>query len=157
MDFSQFIEVSFGLLAQITGDRGGIDHHIVPFVMTAMLWIFLLGLAQRKQEHLYHEKLLIWGFSVGLGRELFMILMAALNAYKVFDHELLHAAFPPFEHMLSNFAEVVVAAAFLRYLLEDSQLSKRYLQSNSNPLSKGNFREVVKFVFTSWIVRTAWE
>lgn len=48
--------------------------------------------------------------------------------YKVFDHELLHAAFPPIEHMLSNFAEVVVAAAFLRYLLEDSQLSKRYLQ-----------------------------
>lgn len=126
---SHYFSVFLNLLSQFTGGRGGVDHGIVQFGLAAIFWSVLLALsmARQRQGNFPHEKLLVWGFSFGLGRELFMLFMAATQAFGFLHPDKVHVIFPPLEHMLSNIAEVVVAAAFLRYLLQNPKLSARYL------------------------------
>ena len=66
------LEVSLYLLSQFTGTGGGPQHAIVHHVIQALFWATLLLLARFKQQVQTeaHETLLIWGFSLGMSREL---------------------------------------------------------------------------------------
>lgn len=126
-----FINTTFDLAAQFTGGRGGIEHGIVHFGIPAFLWAVCLvfALIRRSRKDLPHENLLVWGFGLGLARELFMIFMSSLVAYGLVVPERLHVIFPPLEHAVFDVALVVIAAAFMRYLLEDRSLSVNYMKA----------------------------
>ncbi len=126
---TNLITKTLDFVSQFTGGRGGIDHFVVNYGIAATFWLLLMVLAikRRKTTNLPHEKMLLWGFSFGLARETFMILMAYLLALGFVEHDTLHVIFPPLEHALANWAQVIIASAFLLYLLKDKKLAKTYL------------------------------
>ncbi len=125
-----FFNVTLELISQFTGDQGGIKHGIVVFGLAGMFWSVLLVLAWTRQRHnqLPHEKLLLWGFSFGLGRELFMMAMISLQAYGLINADSLHIIFPPIDHAIVGIAIIIVAAGYIQYLSKNPLLSRRYLQ-----------------------------
>jgi signal transduction histidine kinase/ActR/RegA family two-component response regulator len=126
----EWINTLLNMLAQITGGRGGIDHVIVNYVIGAILfWIlFAMALAKYRQKPSPREHLLLWGFGLGLAREVFMIVLAFVQAIGWVDPVALHVIFPPLEHAVRTASLVVVAGAYLHYLLYDMALTRRYLQ-----------------------------
>jgi signal transduction histidine kinase len=124
------IQILLGLLAQITGGQGGIRFGIVHFVVAAGLFGFLLAVASKKYQltRSPREQLLVWGFGLGFARELFMLALASIQALKWVDPGDLHEFFPPLEHAVRTASLVIVAGAFMRYLLDDKRLSLRYMQ-----------------------------
>jgi signal transduction histidine kinase len=125
-----WFEALLKLLTQFTGARGGVDHIIVNYGMAAIFYAGLLAIATAKyrDDPQPREALLRWGFAFGLGRELFMIFMAILNALGIVTPAHLHEVFPPFEHFLLCTGLIIIAASFLLYLLDDEALSRKYLQ-----------------------------
>jgi diguanylate cyclase (GGDEF)-like protein/PAS domain S-box-containing protein len=125
-----WIKVLLDLLSQITGGRGGIDHVIVNYVIAGMLYAALYVVARNKYrtDPQPREHMLQWGFGFGMCREFFMLSMAVIEALGWVGHAQLHAIFPPFEHMLRGVAFILIAGAFLNYLINDASLTRRYIQ-----------------------------
>ncbi len=125
------LQILLGLLAQITGGQGGIRFGIVQFVVAAGLFGFLFATASKKYQltRSPRERLLVWGFGLGFSREMFMLGLATVQALKWVDAGSLHEFFPPLEHAVRTISLIVVAGAFLRYLLDDARLSRRYMQA----------------------------
>jgi nitrate/nitrite-specific signal transduction histidine kinase len=116
-------------LRQFAGGPGPPENNLVRFGLPAILWGVLLGIAwsRRRAQVLPREKLLVWGFGLGLARELYMFAQVTERVVGPAKH--LESPFhQPIEHALSMAAIVVVAAAYLRYILDDRRLSRRYLQ-----------------------------
>jgi signal transduction histidine kinase/ActR/RegA family two-component response regulator len=130
MPTSESPQILLGLLAQITGGQGGIRFGIVQFVVAAFLFGVLFAIAKRKYQlnHSPRERLLVWGFGLGFAREMFMLALATVQALKWVDPTSLHTFFPPLEHAVRTISLIVVAGAFLRYLLDDASLTRRYLK-----------------------------
>ncbi|MFT6068978.1 MAG: PAS domain S-box-containing protein [Bacteriovoracaceae bacterium] len=127
----QWVEGILNLLAQFTGGRGGIDHVIVNYVIAAMFYGALYLIAQlrlNEGKQTEREKLLKLGFAFAFGREFFMVLMAILSSFNVFNHDLLHVVFPPFEHTLHDLGLVLIAGAFIRFLIKDKNISIKFLR-----------------------------
>lgn len=124
-----FLLQTLAFVSQFTGAGGGVSYG-VPFgfgaVLFALLFSVALFLSRQGKER---ERLLVWGFGLGLGRELFMISFSYLQYVGAITPDLLHVIFPPLEHALSNLAMVVIAAAFLRFLLDDPRLTRLYLNT----------------------------
>ena len=99
------------------------------FGLPALLWLALLIVAwsRQRQQELPREKLLVWGFGLGLARELFMFSHVAMQLIDPSHQESGGSFAEPLEHALTLAALVVVAGAFLRYLLDDVSTSRRYL------------------------------
>ena len=125
-----WINTLLNMVAQLTGGRGGIDNVIVNFVLAAVLYgvMFAVARAKYRQDHSPREYLLLWGFGLGLAREVFMIVLAVVQALGGVDKGALHVIFPPLEHAVRTASLIVVAAAFLRYLLDNAALTQRYLK-----------------------------
>jgi len=118
------------LIGQFSSHGGGVDHNIVQFTLAGTAWALLLWFAlyrRNKKQMVPHEDLLVWGFSFGLMRESFMLTVALLQSYGIIHNDTLHIFFPPLEHALLGFSMAIICAAYLRYLLEDKILSRRYL------------------------------
>lgn len=126
-----WFEALLKLLTQFTGNHGGVDHIVVNYGIAAFFYSVLFAIARAKyrEDPQSRERWLMWGFAFGLGRELFMLLMAAILALGFVQNADLHVIFPPFEHLLLSVALVIIAASFLRYLIDDESLSRRYLQA----------------------------
>lgn len=125
----EWTKVILDMVSQFTGGRGGIDHVIVNYGLAAIFYAALLVVARAKykEQPQPRERLLVWGFSIGLARELFMIVMAMIQALGLVDPVTLHIVFPPLEHTLLGVAMVTIAAAYVRYLSDDVTLTHRYL------------------------------
>jgi signal transduction histidine kinase len=123
------IQILLGLIAQVTGGQGGIRFGIVQFVIAASLFGVFFVVARKKYQLTQspREQLLIWGFGLGFAREMFMLALATVQALKWVEPTSLHVVFPPLEHAVRTISLVVVAGAFLRYLLDDENLTRRYL------------------------------
>lgn len=123
------VQTLLNMLAQFTGGRGGIDHVIVNYAIAAFFWGVLWNIARARQRQAPapREVLLLWGFGFAMARELFMIAMAMLQALKLVDPVALHTIFPPLEHELHDLSLVFLGAAYLRFLLDDAQLARRFL------------------------------
>ena len=119
------------LLSQIGGGPGPKENNLVRFALPAVLWTGLLLVAWNRQrtQNLPRERLLVWGFGLGLTRELFMF---AHTSLQLFDLDIYFLSrnhlIEPLEHTFTMAAVVVVAGAFLRYLLDDEKIARRYLQ-----------------------------
>ena len=126
------LKIFFELLSQFTGTGGGEHHSIVHFGLSAIFWTILLVVAHSKlrEQSEPREALLMWGFGISLARELLMILVKVFQAYSLIDTVALHQFFPPLEHALTSIGRVVVAAAFILYLVKDRRLTNRYLWSS---------------------------
>ena len=134
---TDFLSTSLHLMAQFTGGLSETDSNIVRFVLAGVAWAILLTLARQrlKQENLPHERLLAWGFAFGLVRELVMLTMACLLSYGLVAPDTLHLVFPPLERVLHDLAMVIIAAAFMGYLLRDETLSRRYLRAGTTTVA----------------------
>jgi signal transduction histidine kinase len=127
----EFIDFVLVLLTQFAGGPGPRENNLVRFGLPATLWAALLVVAwlRQRQNDLPREKLLVWGFALGLARELFMFSHVARQLAGAGGEESGIFLSEPLEHALTLAAVVTVAAAFLRYLLDDELLSRRYLQA----------------------------
>jgi signal transduction histidine kinase/ActR/RegA family two-component response regulator len=124
------IQIFLGLLAQITGGQGGIRFGIVQFVVAAAMFGVLFVVARKKYQlnRSPREQLLVWGFGLGFGREILMLGLAMVQALRWVDYVSLHVFFPPLEHAVRTISLTFVGAAFMRYLLDDERLARRYLR-----------------------------
>ncbi|MCB9078544.1 MAG: response regulator [Anaerolineaceae bacterium] len=127
---NQFFEYLITVLAKFGGGAGGPPNELVRFGLTTIFFAVLLYVAWSRQRQGDHprEKLLVWGFGLGLGREFFMFIIASLIVAGVIEPAKLEIFFPPLEHVLRSVAVVFIAGAFLRYILSDTSISRRYLQ-----------------------------
>jgi len=133
------------VLRQFAGGPGPIENNLVRFGLPAILWgvLLLVAWSRQRTRELPREKLLVWGFGLGLARELFMFVQVAEHVLGRFNH-IEGALHQPIEHALAMAAIVVVAAAFLRYILDDKRLPRRYLQAGLGATAAG-------FVLTAWM------
>jgi PAS domain S-box-containing protein len=116
------------LLSQFAGGPGPVENSLVRFGLAAIFWAVLLSIAWSRQRSVKvpREKLLVWGFGLALVRELYLFGQIAGRVITK-QTETSCSITEPIEHALSMIAVVVVAGAFLRYMLDDPVLSRRYL------------------------------
>jgi hypothetical protein len=127
---TKLLEFLLVLLAQFAGGPGGAENNLIRFGLAAIFWGLLLFVAwsRQRKEELPREKLLVWGFGLGLARELFMFISVSLQLLNVMELESVYFVSAPLEHALAVAAVVTVAGSFLRYILNDNALSHRYLR-----------------------------
>jgi PAS domain S-box-containing protein len=125
---SKFWDFLWLLLGQFAGGPGPIENNLMRFGLPAVIWAILLYVAWSRQQHqdLPREKLLIWGFGLGFARELFMFMHIAEKILTGTERDACISE--PIEHALAMAAIVVVAASFLRYILDDKKLSALYIR-----------------------------
>ncbi len=118
------------LLRQFAGGPGPIENNLMRFGLAAVMWLGLLVIAWSRQRNqdLPREKLLVWGFGLALARELVMFGLTTGRVTGFLESGGKDIYFHPLEHGLSMAAVIVVAGAFLRYVLDDERISRRYLQ-----------------------------
>lgn len=70
----KFLDFWLMFLTQIAGGPGPAENNLVRFALPAIFWAVLLAFAWSGQRHggLPRERLLVWGFGLGLARELLM-------------------------------------------------------------------------------------
>ena len=127
-DFFQYL---LTLLSQFAGGPGPRENNLVRYGLPALLWVALLLVAwsRQRKEELPREKLLVWGFGLGLARELFMFWHVSQQVIGLEPPSpSLHLS-EPLEHALTMAAIVMVAGAFIRYLLDDARLARHYLRT----------------------------
>jgi signal transduction histidine kinase len=116
-------------LTQIGGGPQAPENNLVRFGLPAIFWAILLAVAWNRQRHqdLPRERLLVWGFGLALFRELFMLLHLSEKLLDQSGHAAHSSYVEPIEHALAVAAVIVISAAFLRYILDDAWLPRRYL------------------------------
>lgn len=117
------------LFAQVGGGRGGLENDLVRFGLGIVLWSVVLGFAVRRgrEEQFPHERLLIWGFGVGLAREALMFVVVSLQVSGFVPRAVLLPWYPPLEHALAMAGVCTVTAGFLRVELGRHRGSRRFL------------------------------
>jgi PAS domain S-box-containing protein len=130
MAVDELVDLVLTFLSQFAGGPGPIENNLVRFGLPALFWAVLLAVAWSRQRHedLPRERLLMWGFGLGLARELFMFGHAVLRILNPGAHDVLCVVTGPVEHALALAAVVVVGGSYLRYILDDAHLARRYLE-----------------------------
>jgi len=128
----QFLDYVLLLLSQFAGGPGPRENNLIRFGLPAVLWAVLLAMAwsRQRQQKLPRERMLVWGFGLGLARELYMFGHVSLGFITGGEpgEPILHLA-EPLEHALTMAAIVMVAGAFIRYILDDARITRRYLRA----------------------------
>ena len=124
-----WIRTLLNLLFQVVGGRGG--NQITNNAIAAIFWSICLALtvARYREDHRTRERLLIWGFSVVLGRELFMIGIEVLRSFKLLESAALNAIYPPLQHALHDAGLITVAAGFMGFLGKDDRRAGQLLRA----------------------------
>ena len=141
----EWITVLLQLLSQFTGVKGGVDNNIVIYGIAALLYtsLFAFARANHRNTSNYRDLLLKWGFGFGLGRELFMLVMAVIQAEGLVDPGNLHQFFPPLEHELLGLAFVMISSAYISYFTDKRLLTRHFLRG-------GITVTALAFLATSW-------
>ncbi|RMG01526.1 MAG: PAS domain S-box protein [Nitrospirae bacterium] len=108
------------ILAQIGGGRGDPGNNVVRFLIPALLFSVLIIASLRQWRHSRYKRDLVISIaaSIGLFRELLMLAVETGAWLGFLPHELTHPFFPPLEHTLSIFSEILIAYAFMRFYSE---------------------------------------
>jgi two-component system, OmpR family, sensor histidine kinase KdpD len=127
---NRFLSFLLTFVAQFAGGPGGSENNLVRFGLAAVLWAVLCVVAwsRQRQRELPRERLLVWGFGLGLTREFLMLIYVSVQMLDLIERRAAHALSAPLERVLSMAAVVVVAGAFVRYILDDDRLARRYLR-----------------------------
>ncbi len=143
-------ELAMTILRQFAGGPGPPENNLVRFGLPIAMWTILLMIAWSRQrtQGFPRERWLVWAFGLGLTRELFMF---GRTIQRMSDSSSVEGTFlHPLEHALTMTTVVVVAGAFLRYVLDAPSLARRYLQAGSIAIVVG-----MSIVFYSWPRRLA--
>jgi len=126
---SQVLDFFLEFLSQFAGGPGPMENNLVRFGLPAVLWGALLIVAWTRQRHhdLPREKLLVWGFGLGFASALLMVIFVSLQMLELIERESTSAILVPLDRALAMSSIVVVAGAFLRYILDDVPLARGYL------------------------------
>ncbi|MGC9334150.1 MAG: GAF domain-containing protein, partial [Anaerolineae bacterium] len=108
---------------------GPMENSLVRFGLTAILWgaLLIVAWSRQRNQDLPREKLLVWGFGLGFTSAVLMIAFVSLQMLQVIDREATYAVLVPLDRALAMASVVVVAGAFLRYILDDARLARGYL------------------------------
>jgi signal transduction histidine kinase len=125
----QLADFVLELMAQFAGGPGAPENNLVRFGLAAIMWGVLLVIAWSRQrtEDRPRERLLIVGFGLALFRELFMLGHLSMQMISGAEHNALCSVVVPVEHALTLTSVVLIAGSFLRYILDNPGLAKRYL------------------------------
>ena len=125
----QVFELLLQFMSQLGGGPGPPENNLVRFALPAIFWGVLLAVAwsRQRQSHLPRERLLVWGFGLALLRELVMLVHWITKISGVPQQPILGSWTEPVEHALAIASVFIIATAFLRYILDDPDLSRRYL------------------------------
>lgn len=126
MDWAQ---LGITVLGELGGGHGSAHEELTRFGLGAIFWLGLIFASWRRPfpKAEARERLLLLGFLAGLGREVFMFWVYALQLQGVLRAAEIEPYFPPIDHTLRLLSLVLVAAAFLRYLLPSARTAFRYL------------------------------
>lgn len=126
---SQLLELLRLTLSQFAGGPGAPENNLVRFGLAAMFWLVLLAAAfsRRRAGTAPRENLLVWGFALGFVREMWMFLHMAGRLLSPEQHGPGCVVSQPAEHTLSMAAVVVVAGAFLQFILDDQRQARRFI------------------------------
>jgi hypothetical protein len=125
----EFLDLLVNLISQFAGGPGPPENNFVRFGLAAILWGVLLATAWTRARHQSHvrERLLLVGFGLALFRELFKLSYLLYKMLTGTEHGPLCAVLVPTEHALTLASVVLITGAYLRYILDDAVLAKRYL------------------------------
>ncbi len=128
---NEYLDFLLTLLAQFAGGPGPIENNLMRFGLPAILWagLWVIAWYRQRQQELPRERWLVWGFGLAFFRELFMFSHIATVMLWGLDEQAGHFVTEPLEHALSMAALIVIAASFLRYILDDGLVARRYLWS----------------------------
>ena len=116
-------------LTQIGGGPGPAENNLVRFGLPALFWgvLFIVAWSRRRSDPLPREQFLLFGFGLFFTRELFMFLHT-VERIVLGPQSTTHSSYiEPLEHALAVSAVLVISAAFLRYILDDTVLPRRFL------------------------------
>ena len=135
----QLPDFLLNFLNQFSGGPGQPENNLVRFALPAIFWAILLVVAWSRQRHQKRprEKLLVWGFGLGLLRELLMLVATSTHIMSTSAHDIVCVVLEPVEHALTLASVVVIAGSFLRYILDDAHLARRYLQAGLGAAALG--------------------
>jgi signal transduction histidine kinase len=127
---NQIPDLLLRILSQFAGGPGAPENNFVRFGLPAIMWAILLIVAWSRQRHADRprEKLLVWGFGLALFRELLMFTSASIHVLNKTAHDALCIVLEPVEHTLGLASVIVIAGSYLRYVLDDADVARRYLQ-----------------------------
>ena len=119
------------LMAEFAGGPGPPGNNLVRFGLAATLWFVLLlvAVSRQRQEGPLRERLLVVGFALALLREGFKFAHLSVRLLTGVDHNPFCAVIAPLEHALTLASVVVIAGAFLRYILDDARVAGAYLRA----------------------------
>ncbi len=117
-------------LSQFSGGPSAPENNLVRFGLAAIFWGVLLAFAwsQRRNDGRSREQWLIYGFALGFGRELIMLGHASMRLISPNNYQFFCVIVEPIEHALMLAMVVVICGSFLRYILDDALLAKRFLR-----------------------------
>jgi PAS domain S-box-containing protein len=126
---NDFLEFFLQLLSQFAGGPGPMENNLVRFSIPAVTYGVLLAVAWSRQrnQNLPREKLLVWGFGLGCASALLMAMFVSLQMLDVINRESIYAILVPVERAFMMASIIVVAGAFIRYILDDPRLTRNYL------------------------------
>lgn len=122
-------EFLLSFLSQFAGGPGPPENNLVRFGLAAIMWGVLLITARgrmRKRTRA-RESLLMLGFGLALVRELLKLGSLSYQIVSGIEHGPACAILVPLEHALTLIAVVFITGAYLRYILDDEMLARRYL------------------------------
>jgi signal transduction histidine kinase len=125
------LDFLLNFISQFAGGPGPPENNLVRFGLAAILWGILLATAWNRAHRESHERerLLLAGFGLALFRELFKLSNLLYKMLTGIEHGPLCAVLVPAEHALTLASVVLITAAYLRYILDDALLARRFLVS----------------------------
>lgn len=117
------------LLSQFAGGPGLMENNLVRFSLPAIFWggLLMFSLYRQREGSSPRERLLVWGFGLGAASAILMAVFVSFQMMGIFERDETYAIMVPLERALAMASIVVVASAFLRYVLDDARLAHTYL------------------------------
>ncbi len=126
---SKFLDFLLQLISQFAGGPGPMENNLVRFSIPAVTYgaLMIIAWSRQRKHNLPREKLLVWGFGLGSASAILMAVFASLQMLDLIERESTYAILVPVERSLMMAAIIVIAGAFLRYILDDERLTRTYL------------------------------
>lgn len=118
------------LISQFAGGTGQMENNLVRFSIPAVTYgaLLLVAWSRQRESHPPRERLLVWGFGLGATSGIVMSIFVAIQMLGIVERQAAYPILVPMERSLSIASIVVVAGAFLRYILDDARLARTYIQ-----------------------------
>ncbi len=117
------------LFSQFGGGRGDLKNELVRFGLASVFWtiILLVTVNRLRIDKNPREKILVWGFSIGLVHQSIMFIITSVAVLGLIDFNIILGVISPFDLFLSNLTLLVVSSAFMFFIVGDLKQLILYL------------------------------